>query len=1475
MMKAKKAVLMVVVVVALVVAAVPVFGLRAGATVGATEAKVTTSPVSSLVGPAAPVVNKVGPGQAQRQQEVIQEVDPKVQAEGKISPDVLRALGIRQLPEGVDPIEYSRLAGERMEQRLKKGGSAADIVPQGSGQPLIMASNAAFSAAVATIQENITVPASQGILLGDWDGREDCVADREGEVIDTAFELTRTAVSEHTIANGFNENIFYYGDSVGNVYFVSSTNLTSVFPAPTAFPLNLPTALIANAGFSLSSDSRIVITGLAVNPVADLTSFFLASPFVYGPFSVFLGQVGEILYVTFTDTGSGVRLTGSGTLVRSGVLAIPVADITSLSLPGVISPPGFPVTVGTPLAIAFSVFSNLAGCCVDDDGNLYFQQVDLIQFTGANIVKVTDTGTNQDRSLAVNGIITLTTLNPTGGVYGTTSGPPSQVNRFTNYSGTSTFFGNIAAIACGPSNVVYAAVARSLNPADDQATRNTEGLFTNPAALGATPSMIITFTDCSGSFDSCSGVPQLGVAGVLPVADGFADPVPGSTVTWRTFVLGTGPDVRTSAAPTTAFFGSVTNTQKVDFQVDYTIYSGIMVDETNKVYVISGGTPAGVGTNPSPQLGEILCFEDNCPFDRRADFTDLRGTSFPNPPASGGNVGDGLDTRFDHIFWQSPLDKNVTPIGIASLSRGFLLYINRPRPGGPANLPNGTAQTDNGANGPLFFNQFDPSEQVAGGDRTSLAGLNGDDCGGGFEFLFGGTAFTISTTTTASISAASTPPFTISVASTSGFPTSGFLTIGGAEVVQYSGITSTSFNIVARGLNSTTAQSFLAGTTVQFGIFPSTNPAGACVSAVQLNFFWNANGSITFGGGDSSATPSVTAFRAGLPKIAAAWADLNPQSRASGFVGTFPVQALGFAGINAFKIRWINVPEKGFEGCGSRNNFSITLFDDGTGVDESCQIPNPTPEGPTDLRFTKEPNTGVIVGCPSRPDGTGFFVFDYGRMDLLGTPTRPVLVGYSIGGLAVTNPPGLCSTNLSAAALAADSDVFRPCLIGEGTEPTVFEFFNTGRDASVGSGGEISFAVPSFDLRFEGNNPAACTSVRQRDQNRQRVGFFGVTCLPPPNPQCLAIVPGPFVTTPTTTGLINVLCSVTLNFVGCGFRANESTIICQGFEDETGVPLQRPGKTVSTAITLSCDTTGGGAPTTIALTSVTPVSANLVRGTLSPLTGAGLPGTPFPLTCCGGTGTFTIVTTFTAGDNNRFGTFTRTTSCSTDLGVRAPVVISASPSSGDCGVPQDLVITGACFTIPQGPITSVFAVERGNPSNVVRATNFVVLNNNVIDALFSFGTVNAGKTFLIFVTGPGGTSRNLTALPTGAPAGCPIGNEQGVQVTFTCVKPPSPPPQPPPPTPPSVTGCEIQRTDAGGFLLVVTGDNIKQGATITIGGQQISKVKFKGETQPGSGVFTRLVLKGFCGALPGAIVIKNPDGGTSQPFSCNLRCPSD
>ena len=315
-------------------------------------------------------------------------------------------------------------------------------------------------------------------LLGDLDGREDLVADHALQVANVTSTrvpgqtLTRFAISEHTIANGFAENISYYGDSLGNVT-VGVADTTNNGAINNSVVINLPTVL--NAFGSLNSDDQIVVTGLAVSPVADLTSFSN----VNGSFASFSGLVGEILYVTFTDTSGGFRTTSTGAIIRSGVLAFPVADIVSAAAapPGILSQTGFPVQVGGAFGVAFSTFSNMTGVAVDDDGSVYFQQTDLINLTGANIVKIAPVGSNNTRSLATSGFLFLTTLNPTNGQYGTASGPAGQVNRFTNYSGTSKFFGNIAAIATGPSNVLYAAVARSLNPPDPRIVKASEGPY--------------------------------------------------------------------------------------------------------------------------------------------------------------------------------------------------------------------------------------------------------------------------------------------------------------------------------------------------------------------------------------------------------------------------------------------------------------------------------------------------------------------------------------------------------------------------------------------------------------------------------------------------------------------------------------------------------------------------------------------------------------------------------------------------------------------------------------------------------------------------------------------------------------------------------------------------------------------------------------------------------------------------------------
>ena len=338
----------------------------------------------------------------------------------------------------------------------------------------------------------------------------------------------------------------------------------------------------------------------------------------------------------------------------------------------------------------------------------------------------------------------------------------------------------------------------------------------------------------------------------------------------------------------------------------------------------------------------------------------------------------------------------------------------------------------------------------------------------------------------------------------------------------------------------------------------------------------------------------------------------------------------------------------------------------------------------------------------------------------------------------------------------------------------------------------------------------------------------------------------------STVGIINALCDVTLDFVSCGFTPTKIEIICDANAD--GVP-----------------------ELIIPLKNITIVNRLLLQATI-PALSPQLPGTPFPLACCGGIANIILSRTVTGGDDNSFGPFTQTQTCQIDLGIRAPVVVSASPSEGDCAVAQNLVIPGSCFLLADGEpnVTSVFAVERGNPSHIVQAKAFVILNTNLIDALFDFGAANAGRTWLIFASGPNGTSRNLTALPPGAQANCPLGNEQGVMVTFTC-KAPSNSGDPDPGDAPTtvkteVTSCSVERDPSGVYTLTIRGKLFKEGATVTVGGVTLKKTKLK-DFDATSNAFTRVTgKKKVCKNLPGPVVINNPGEAPSTAFICGSSC---
>src|ERR1044071_562632 len=260
--------------------------------------------------------------------------------------------------------------------------------------------------------------------------------------------------------------------------------------------------------------------------------------------------------------------------------------------------------------------------------------------------------------------------------------------------------------------------------------------------------------------------------------------------------------------------------------------------------------------------------------------------------------------------------------------------------------------------------------------------------------------------------------------------------------------------------------------------------------------------------------------------------------------------------------------------------------------------------------------------------------------------------------------------------------------------------------------------------------------------SRSSISQTGCPIIFPAGP--VAVAPNqPAVPDRSTVGIINALCDVTLDFIGCGFTP--------------------------TSIAIGCDVNGDGVPEiSIPLKNLTLVNPLLLQATVPALTST--PGTAFPLACCGGLAMITLTRTLVESDDNVFGPTTQTLTCTIDLGLRAPVVISATPSEGDCAIGQNLLVSGSCFFLADGKpnVTSVFAVEAGNPSNVIQASAVQIMTPNLIDAFFQIGAANAGKTFQIFASGPNGTSRNLTALPANARAGCPLGNEQGIQVTLKC-----------------------------------------------------------------------------------------------------------
>jgi len=92
------------------------------------------------------------------------------------------------------------------------------------------------------------------------------------------------------------------------------------------------------------------------------------------------------------------------------------------------------------------------------------------------------------------------------------------------------------------------------------------------------------------------------------------------------------------------------------------------------------------------------------------------------------------------------------------------------------------------------------------------------------------------------------------------------------------------------------------------------------------SFWLNSNGSLTFGGRDTSYTPSNVAFTNRYGRLAAYWTDLNPGSTGIGLSGTITFQQSLVTAI----VSWTNVPTYGQ--ANTSNTFSIAINSDGSFV---------------------------------------------------------------------------------------------------------------------------------------------------------------------------------------------------------------------------------------------------------------------------------------------------------------------------------------------------------------------------------------------------------------------------------------------------------------------------------------------------------------------------------------------------------------
>jgi len=912
------------------------------------------------------------------------------------------------------------------------------------------------------------------------------------------------------------------------------------------------------------------------------------------------------------------------------------------------------------------------------------------------------------------------------------------------------------------------------------------------------PSMVVSYIDRCGDFDQ--------ILGVIPRPDHFAD------TPFRIYAAD--DDV---AQPAGA--GDPTPVLVIpDMQIDYAgAYRGLAADLDDNIYVAAGAVPAGQAGDPSPFTGEIYRIPDNnC--DRVGDAIDLNGNS---------TYGESND----YLWMDSPLNPpELTPNGINSIEFGPLVSLQR----AAINLGD-----DDGI--AFTFDDLDgPSNHVAGGITDLVrAGCAVTPQGGvgnvvGFEFLMCNTAFT-------------------------GFHlgSNGVITLG------------------------------------------SPFPAGS--DPIITNF---------------SAINPVNFLSAPSPVIAPLWTDLTP-----GGGGQFSIHRVGFAATDAFIVQWHNMPAFGLGGVGvgldalgfptrgNTNSFDVTFYDDqdawddvvaeeeqgGTNDttntdqtvnndDDGISFPQAVglrPQDPTrllnrngdgdltDENLASFAQEGVGRTVPEQ----GPFKFVYHQIEVVGAGDRnndgdtadvgesPVIVGFTTGFDGVFNtgtiPPGLCETNLSAATPEDDNPFFMNGAIGMGTEPSLYEFFNSGSFGGLNPDGTIT--APQIDVDLRQEIPADCLT-------RPELFIDDVSV------ECLL-----FKGSNIPVGLFCQDISVTAvggntdPFLGpanlqiSGFLFPMPTTgenaICPQFCGQTA-PLCRGGKTVTYDVVFKFDEDGDGvvdATISFAEPDVVVVDENTINLTID----------FSQTTLCGGDVDVCVTATYGFGDDNKYfeirgGVATVQLQCidAADLGVRAPVVLSIAPDAVDCDDPddpdnvEDVQIAGLCFL---GNITSAFLTLNPDGSGTqIPLSNVIHVATNIITATVPLAQLTQRDTpyYVFVVRGDGVRSTDYP-------------NPLGFDVTFVCTM------GTPPVVGPTLTTCRAIRNSEGKFILQVNGVGFKLNDTIVLlNGTPCRKNKYPSRfINPSDGTTTRINCSGgLKQLLPATVTTRNQSDGleSTNSLQCDL-----